>query len=70
MTPRVTASPATTITSNEITLCIYIWVCVYANVLNKAAGQGADIFVLFPIFVVISKADFSKFNFFLVSFII
>lgn len=37
--------------------------CVYASVLSNAAGQGTDLFVLFPISAVINKAHFVEFRF-------
>lgn len=45
-------------TSSELTLCLYTWACVHADVTNKAAGQGADTFVLLPISAFINRLIF------------
>lgn len=37
--------------------------CVHARVLSNAAGQGTDVFVLFPISAVINKAHVLEFSF-------
>lgn len=43
---------------------MYVWVCVLAGVGNKAANRGL-IYLRYFLFVIINKADFPMFNFFL-----